>query len=80
MSEPSEETMFAVFAAEQQYRHDTRVRERERTLLAAIRERKTAVEHRTTVVSAAARTQRAAWPRPIGLRAAEQCVTACAVA
>jgi len=73
--------MFAVYAAEQQYRHDTWTREREHALLASIRERKIDVTpHRMTTTRAAARPQRVAWARPIGLHAPEECTTVCAVA
>ena len=65
--------MFDLFTAEQQYRHDTRALEREHALLVSIRERKTAAAPpRTTAVrTVAARSERAAWPRPIGLQQAE---------
>jgi hypothetical protein len=71
--------MFAVYAAEQQYRHDTWTREREHALIAAIRERKIAAVERMPT-SRAPRPAQVAWPRPIGLHAAEKCTTACAVA
>ena len=71
--------MFAVFAAEQQYRHDTWTREREHALLAAIRERKIAAIERMPTVRAA-RPAQVAWPRPIGLHTAEERAGACAVA
>ncbi|MDF2555986.1 MAG: hypothetical protein K0R60_1881 [Microbacterium sp.] len=70
--------MFAVFAAEQQYRHDTWTREREQALIAAIRERNIAVERMTTV--GAARPAQVAWPRPIGRHTAEERTAVCAVA
>ncbi len=70
--------MFDLFTAEQQYRHDTRTLAREHALLVSIRERKSAPAlHRTTAVrTVAARPQRAAWPRPIGLQQAECCAAA----
>jgi hypothetical protein len=71
--------MFAVYAAEQQYRHDTWTREREHALLTAIRERKIAAIERMPT-SRAARPAQVAWPRPIGLHAAQECTTVCAVA
>jgi len=71
--------MFAVYAAEQQYRHDMWTRDREHAILASIRERKTAVAPHLTA-RATARPQRVAWARPIGLHVAEECTTACAVA
>jgi hypothetical protein len=81
VSEPSEEAMFAVYAAEQQYHHDTWMREREQAVLASIRERTTAVvPHHAPVVRTVVRPQRAGWARPIGLHAAEDCPAACAVA
>lgn len=70
-----------VTAAEQQYRHDTWARDRERALLAAIRERRAAESvERAVPKQRIARTQ---WARPIGVRLtnAEVCTTAaCAVA
>ncbi|MFC8680054.1 hypothetical protein ACFT30_00940 [Microbacterium ureisolvens] len=75
--------MFAVYAAEQQYHHDIWTRDREHQILASIRDRELAAlaPHRTTrVVAGAARPQRAAWARPIGLRTSQDCNTACAVA
>lgn len=77
--------MFAVYAAEQQYRHDTWARDREHAVLATIRERKTDVaQHPVTRTRAAVhvpvRAPRAAWARPIGLHTSEDCPTACAVA
>ena len=71
--------MFAVYAAEQQYRHDTWTRGREHALLASIRERKTAVASRRHV-RPAARPQRVAWARPIGLHVAGDHPVGCAVA
>ena len=67
--------MFAVYAAEQQYRHDTWSRDREHALLASIRERKTAVASQRP-----ARPQRSSWARPIGLHVSEQGPAVCAVA
>jgi hypothetical protein len=73
--------MFAVYAAEQQYRHDTWTREREHALLATIRERKIAATERMRVPTVrAARPAQVAWPRPIGRHPAEECTTVCAVA
>ncbi|MDQ7878913.1 hypothetical protein Q9R08_13060 [Microbacterium sp. QXD-8] len=72
--------MFAVYAAEQQYRHDTWTREREHALLASIRERKLTATHRMPSIPVVARPARVAWPRPIGLHTAEECTTVCAVA
>lgn len=73
--------MFAVFTAEQQYRHDTRTRDREHAILVSIRERQTVVaRHRRTPVQAEIRPQRAAWARPIGLHLSEDDAVACAVA
>lgn len=79
--------MFAVYAAEQQYRHDTWARERDRALLASIRERGIAhAPRRATSITAAApavaaaRSERAPWARPIGLHSGPECTTACAVA
>lgn len=78
--------MFAVFAAEQQYRHDTRTSENERRILASIRERSqvrstvmavrplTATAPRTAVIDRTA----PAWPRPIGLHAHERSAVAAA--
>jgi hypothetical protein len=60
--------MFAVFAAEQQYRHDIRALQREHELRVTIRERSVAVEPRLApVVRRADHPQGAGWPRPIGL-------------
>jgi hypothetical protein len=75
--------MFAVYAAEHQYRHDTWARERDRALLASIRERTAArAPHPATsaVVPAPARAQRAPWARPIGLHNGAECTPACAPA
>ena len=72
--------MFAVYAAEQQYRHDTWTREREHALRAAIRERTIPAALPMPEVRVAVRPARVAWPRPIGLHAAEECTTVCAVA
>ncbi|KAF2412468.1 hypothetical protein B1729_15015 [Microbacterium sp. B35-04] len=71
--------MFAVYAAEQQYRHDTWTREREHALLTAIRERKIAASERMPTVRAP-RPAQVAWPRPIGLHTADERTTVCAVA
>ncbi|MGN6219138.1 MAG: hypothetical protein ACTHNQ_06510 [Microbacterium sp.] len=75
--------MFAVYAAEQQYRHDTRTSENERRILASIRERSTLTPWSPTAAAAprtAAVTVRTApaWPRPIGLHAHERSVAAAA--
>ncbi len=69
-----------VTAAEQQYRHDTWVRDRERALLASIRDRRAAEQ--AARAAAPRRARRTAWARPIGVRLApaEVCTTACAVA
>ncbi|WP_106814907.1 hypothetical protein [Microbacterium timonense] len=73
--------MFAVFAAEQQYHHDTLALQREHALLVSMRERSAVTRpHRITAARAAERPQRAGWPRPIGLRTQEECTAACAVA
>ncbi|MDR7113533.1 hypothetical protein J2X03_003432 [Microbacterium trichothecenolyticum] len=71
--------MFAVYAAEQQYRHDTWSRDREHAILASIRERKIAVAPRrpARVIDA---PQRVAWARPIGLHVSEHHPAVCAVA
>ena len=70
-------------AAEVQFRHDVEVRDRELALLASIRERRAArsllVPTAPVVRRAPARTPRAAWPRPIGIKNCTQ-ATACAVA
>lgn len=68
-----------VTAAEQQYRQDSRMRDRELALVASIRERRAAERARIVV---APRAKRAAWARPIGVRlaAADVCTTACAAA
>lgn len=71
--------MFAVYAAEQQYRHDTLMRDREQGLLVSMRERKTAVARRRPA-PAAARPVRTAWARPIGVHVADGAPTACATA
>ncbi|KQZ85053.1 hypothetical protein ASD56_01385 [Microbacterium sp. Root166] len=72
-----------VTAAEQQYRHESSVREREHAMLVAIRDRRAGlalIDQPVTVV--AARPQRTPWARPIGLRltADDPCPTACAIA
>ncbi|GAA5206581.1 hypothetical protein [Microbacterium kyungheense] len=78
--------MFAVYAAEQQYRHDSRIREKERLIRSAIRERSAApallgvLTSPTSATAAAARPEAAAWPRPIGIRVPEDAVVRCAVA
>ncbi len=73
--------MFALYAAEQQYRHDTWTRERERALLASIRERTVEVAPRVVRVERpAARTAPAGWARPIGLHDVADSTTACAAA
>ena len=58
-----------VTAAEQQYRHESSVREREHRLLVSIRDRRAGralLDAPAPLV--AARPQRAAWARPIGAR------------
>ncbi|MFE5408397.1 hypothetical protein [Microbacterium sp. NPDC056569] len=70
--------MFAVYAAEQQYRHDTWSRDREHALLASIRERKAAVSSRRPAHAVV--PQRVAWARPIGLHVSESDPAVCAVA
>ncbi|WP_426321515.1 hypothetical protein [Microbacterium sp. E-13] len=73
--------MFAVFAAEQQYRHDTRTRDRQHAILVSIRERQTThAPQRRNPVRAEVRPQRGAWARPIGLHPAESAGVACATA
>jgi hypothetical protein len=74
--------MFAVFTAEQQYRHDTWTLDREHAILVSIRERQTIVapHRRTPAAPAEIRPQRAAWARPIGLHLSEDDAAACAVA
>ena len=74
--------MFAVHAAEQQYRHDTWMRDRERRIIDAIRDRTTAVAaHPTTpVLAGAGRPPRATWARPIGVRTSQESAAVCAVA
>jgi len=72
--------MFAVYAAEQQYRHDTRVQDREHALIASIRERETAALTVRRPVRAVARPERLVWARPIGLHVADDHPAACAVA
>ncbi|MGX5769605.1 hypothetical protein ACWKWN_02500 [Microbacterium trichothecenolyticum] len=72
--------MFAVYAAEQQYRHDTWSRDRDHAILASINERKAAVASRNPA-RAVARPQRVVWARPIGLHVvAENDPAVCAVA
>ncbi|KJL45212.1 MULTISPECIES: hypothetical protein [Microbacterium] len=71
--------MFAVYAAEQQYRHDTWSRDREHAILASIRERRTAAAVRRPA-RVIARPQRVAWARPIGLHVSEHDPAVCAVA
>lgn len=66
-----------VHGAETQFRHESAFRERERAVLAAIRERKAYLDAlRPTPVPAPRRA--ASWPRPIGLAASVEaaCVTA----
>jgi len=76
--------MFAVFAAEQQYHHDIRTRESERRILASMRERSTVIPQGVAaaptprVANATGRAARAAWPRPIGLHAHDECAAAVA--
>ncbi|QIG39678.1 hypothetical protein G5T42_09435 [Microbacterium sp. 4R-513] len=65
-----------VHGAETQFRHESAFRERERAVLAAIRERKAYLaEHRAP---ARAPRQVAPWPRPIGVASCFE--AACAVA
>ncbi|MEV4686010.1 hypothetical protein [Microbacterium sp. LWH3-1.2] len=71
--------MFAVYAAEQQYRHDTWSRDREHALLASIRERKAAVASQPPA-RVIARPRRSSWARPIGLHVPEHDPAVCAVA
>jgi hypothetical protein len=70
-------------AAEVQFRHDVEVRNRELALIASIRERRAArallVPAAPVVRPASARTARAAWARPIGIKNCTP-ATACAVA
>jgi hypothetical protein len=76
-----EETMFAVYAAEQQYRHDTWARQRDHAVSTAIRERRLAAASAASETAlATVRPERAPWARPIGLRSQAECTTACAVA
>jgi hypothetical protein len=74
--------MFDLYAAEQQYRHDTGVRQREHALLASIRERTAPAARLPTRVTRtpAPRPVRTAWPRPIGLRTSAESSAACAAA
>ncbi len=73
--------MFAVFTAEQQYRHDARTRDRQHAILVSMRERQTAVAPlRPIPVRAEVRPQRTAWARPIGLHSSESAGVACATA
>ena len=72
-----------VTAAEQQYRHESSVREREHRLLVSIRDRRAG----RALLDAPApvptpRPQRAAWARPIGARLAvvDPCPAGCAMA
>ena len=73
-----------VTAAEQQYRQESRWRDRELALLASIREHRAAdaAVRPQPAASVAPRPQRAAWARPIGVRLAQTdaCATSCAVA
>lgn len=68
-----------VTAAEQQYHHDTWIRDRERARLASIRDRRAAEK---AASAAPTRSRRAAWARPIGLHLApaDSGTTACAIA
>ncbi|WP_374314608.1 hypothetical protein [Microbacterium sp.] len=69
-----------VTAAEQQYRHDTWARDRERAILDSIRDRRAA--EKAALAETTRRPRRTAWARPIGVRLApaEVCTTACATA
>ncbi|MCC2031362.1 hypothetical protein [Microbacterium allomyrinae] len=64
-----------VTAAEHQYRHEARTRDREHALRASIREHHeyrataTAVAQPRTAVAVASRPPRAVWARPIGAHA-----------
>lgn len=69
--------MFTVYAAEQQYRHETWSREREHALLAAIRERSLPPTPPRRTARVVSRSSRTTWARPIGLRPQAECV-ACA--
>jgi len=73
-----------VTAAEQQYRHESWLLDRDLALLASIRERRVAEAGAvTTAAPRAVRPQRAAWARPIGVRLASSdpcATTACAAA
>ena len=71
--------MFDLYTAEQQYHHDTVARAREHALLVSIREHELAAAApplTITVRTVAARQERAAWPRPIGVQTAECCAVA----
>jgi len=68
-----------VTAAEQQYRHDSWIRDRELAVLSAIRDRRAPAPMAPTVVRVAPRHRRAVWARPIGLHS-EECSAACAPA
>lgn len=72
--------MFAVYAAEQQYRHDTWTRRRDHALLASIRERQGAQAMSAVAAPAAAPLPRAPWARPIGRHSEAATPAACAIA
>jgi hypothetical protein len=77
-----------VTAAEHQYRHEARTRDREIAVRAAIRERRVVAPIMSTPAptvqvqaSRDPRRARAAWARPIGIRDATECTSvACATA
>ncbi|WP_214465379.1 hypothetical protein [Microbacterium flavescens] len=80
-----------VTAAEQQYRHESQMRDRELALLGSIRARREAQEAAPVAAlvapsaapaTAAPARSKGAWARPIGARAsvADSCPTVCAVA
>lgn len=72
--------LWLVTAAEQQYRHDTRMRDRELAVLASIRDRR-AASVAPRIVRVGPHRKRSVWARPIGLRSEAECTTtACAVA
>jgi len=66
-----------VHGAETQFRHESAFRERERAVLAAIRERKAYLDTLRPAPVASSR-RAASWPRPIGLAASVEaaCVAA----
>lgn len=78
--------MFDLYAAEQQYRHDTWARERDHAVLAAMRERALPdVPQRlpgspAVAPRAGSPASRTPWARPIGLHLSDDCPAGCAVA